>query len=188
MSADPFAQATWVTDVIRFWFGELTPEQWFKKDATVDRAINDRYRAVHDAVSAASANVLLADSQTALASIVVLDQFSRNMFRGTARAFASDGKALGLATAAIGNGFDMATAVAPRQFFYMPFEHAEDRVLQGRSIELFAALGSEELMKYALAHQTIIERFGRFPHRNEILGRVSTAEELAFLQEPDSSF
>jgi uncharacterized protein (DUF924 family) len=129
----------------------------------------------------------LVDADTALAATIVLDQFSRNMFRGTAAAFAADTKALAIAEAALARGFDRGLPDARRQFFYLPFEHSEDAEVQKRSVELFATLGPEAL-RWADAHKVIIDRFGRFPHRNAVLGRVSTPEELEFLSGPNSSF
>lgn len=123
-----------------------------------------------------------------LAAIIVLDQFPRNMFRDDARAFATDQAALALAKRAISEGTDMRLAPEQRAFIYLPFQHAETRDDQARSIELFTALGNPNNLDFALRHQAIIACFGRFPHRNSVLGRASTAEELAFLQEPGSSF
>jgi len=128
-----------------------------------------------------------ADARTALAATIVLDQFSRNMFRGTPAAFAADAQALAIAEAAIARGFDVGLPPERRQFFYLPFEHAEDPGLQARCVELFTPLG-EEAVRWAMAHKVIIDRFGRFPHRNAILGRASTPEEIEFLRGPNSSF
>jgi uncharacterized protein (DUF924 family) len=177
----------WADGVLRFWFEECVPEQWFKKDDAFDRALGERFRVLHAAVAALPVEHCLADAQTALAAVLVLDQFSRNMFRGTPRAFAADAQALALAEKAVACGFDRETPVERRKFFYLPFEHAEDARAQARSVELFAPLGEENL-RWATAHKAIIDRFGRFPHRNAILGRISTPEEIAFLAGPDSSF
>ncbi len=188
MNSRSYVQPTWVGDVLHFWFEELTPGQWFRKDAEVDRTIIARFGDVHTRVATAIPATLLADAATALASIITLDQFSRNIYRASARAFAQDAQALTLATASIAKGFDVAVPVERRLFFYLPFEHAEDRVHQQHSVAMITALGNEKYTAYALAHQAIIERFGRYPHRNAMLGRTSTAEELEFLQEPGSSF
>ena len=139
-------------------------------------------------VAAAPEDALLADSKTALAAVIVLDQFSRNMFRGTPNAFENDAKALAIAEAAIGGGFAEALSADGRLFLYLPFEHHEGAEAQARCVELMSALGDPELTKYAQAHKDIIDRFGRFPHRNAILGRRSTEEELEFLEGPGSSF
>ena len=178
----------WVAEVLQFWFAELSAEQWFKRDASVDERIGARFLPVHQVVSATPDAALLRDARSALAAVIVLDQFSRNMFRGDPRAFASDAKALAIAEAAIEKGYTEALTKDERLFLYLPFEHCEDRAQQARCVELMAGLGDPELTKYAVAHRDIIERFGRFPHRNTILGRVSTAEESEFLKGPGSSF
>jgi uncharacterized protein (DUF924 family) len=131
---------------------------------------------------------LLANANIALAAVIVLDQFSRNMFRGTPRAFASDGRAFNLADVAIAKGFSEVLNPDGRLFLYLPFEHCENIEAQHRSVALISALGDSDLTKYAEAHRDIIVRFGRFPHRNTILGRTSTAEEIEFLKSPGSSF
>jgi uncharacterized protein (DUF924 family) len=177
----------WVGDVLRFWFEECVPEQWFKKDDAFDAALRQRFGDAHRRVMALAHEDCLRDVDTALAATIVLDQFSRNMFRGTPEAFASDAKALAIAEAAVARGFDRSVDEARRRFFYLPFEHSEDAEVQKRSVVLFATLGSDAL-RWAEAHRVIIDRFGRFPHRNAILGRVSTPEEIEFLAGPDSSF
>ena len=123
-----------------------------------------------------------------LAAVIALDQFPRNLYRGDPRAFAADPAALALATEAVERGLDRAMSIDERKFLYLPFEHSEDPAVQARSVELFAALEDEDTLGYALRHKEIIDRFGRFPHRNEVLGRESTPEEIEFLKEPDSSF
>ena len=190
MPDDPGSSSatTWVAEVLQFWFGELNAEQWFERDASVDERIRARFAPVHDLVSATPDAALLGDARSALAAVIVLDQFSRNMFRGDPRAFASDAKALSIAQAAIGKGYLGELSKDERLFLYLPFEHCEDRAQQARCVELMSGLGDPELTRYAIAHRDIIERFGRFPHRNAILGRVSTAEEIEFLKEPGSSF
>ena len=125
-------------------------------------------------VSATPDAALLRDARSALAAVIVLDQFSRNMFRGDPRAFASDAKALAIADAAIGKGYLGELSKDERLFLYLPFEHCEDRAQQARCVQLMSELGDPELTRYAVAHRDIIERFGRFPHRNAILGRTST--------------
>ena len=123
-----------------------------------------------------------------LAAILVLDQFPRNLFRGDARAFATDEAALGLAKRAIAEGIDLKLTPAQRSFVYMPFQHSEEKADQARSIELFTALGNPLNLDFAIRHKDIIDRFGRFPHRNAILGRTTTDEEATFLKQPGSSF
>jgi len=178
----------WVQDVLKFWFEQTQPDQWFEKDPTFDATIRDRFLGLHEAVVFRDNNSLLADAQTALAAVIVLDQMSRNMFRGTPRAFASDEQALCLADAAIARGFDAGLSKDQRMFLYLPFEHAEDRRSQARCVELMASLGDPEVQKWAEAHRVIVDRFGRFPHRNAVLERVSTPEEIEFLKQPNSCF
>jgi uncharacterized protein (DUF924 family) len=177
-----------VQDVLKFWFEQTRPDQWFEKDPTFDATIRDRFLGLHEAVVFRDNNSLLADAQTALAAVIMLDQMSRNMFRGTPRAFASDEQALWLADAAIARGFDGALSKDQRMFLYLPFEHAEDRRSQARCVELMASLGDPEVQKWAEAHRVIVDRFGRFPHRNAVLERVSTPEEIEFLKQPNSCF
>jgi uncharacterized protein (DUF924 family) len=178
----------WITEVLHFWFREITREQWFKRDAALDDQIRARFLPVHDLVSATPDAELLADPRRALAAVLVLDQFSRNMFRGTPRAFASDAKALAMAEGVIANGFAASLSKDELLFLYLPFEHSEAHAAQLRCVELMSSLGDAELTRYAQAHCDIIERFGRFPHRNEVLGRTSSAEEIEFLKQPGSSF
>jgi uncharacterized protein (DUF924 family) len=183
------AQASdWVADVLRFWFEELRPTQWFTKDPGLDEIIRMRFLCVHERVAAAQDSELLADPRTALAATIALDQFPRNMFRGAARAFATDARALAVADRAVSRGFDARVSQNQRLFLYLPFEHSEEPIMQARSVGLFRALGDPEQTKYAEAHKAIIDRFGRFPHRNAILGRPSTPAEEAFLKEPGSRF
>jgi len=173
---------------LRFWFEETAPEQWFRQDAAFDASLRARFALTHEQVASLALDTCLGDASTALAAVIVLDQFSRNMFRGSPGAFASDAKALRLAQAAIDKGLDREVPANARLFFYLPFEHAEDSAVQERAVSLIASLADPELVKWAAAHKAIIDRFGRFPHRNVALGRVSTAEERDFLEEPGSSF
>jgi uncharacterized protein (DUF924 family) len=180
--------SNWDADVLEFWFGELQPRQWFIKDPELDELIRTRFLGVHEGVAAAPESELVAGPRTALAAVIALDQFPRNMFRGVAKAFATDAKALALADKAISRGFDAVLSPAERQFLYLPFQHCEEPSVQARSVALFRALGDPEQIKYAEDHKAIIDRFGRFPHRNAILGRASTLAEEAFLREPGSAF
>lgn len=180
--------ADWVGDVLTFWFKETTPEQWFKKDKEFDATVRKRFLALHEVLAARPSEELFADARTALAAVIVFDQMSRNMFRDTPRAFATDGLAFWIAQAAIAKGFEATLSKDERMFLYLPFEHAEDPQAQARCVALMATLKDPELTKWAEAHKVIIDRFGRFPHRNSILGRASTAEEVEFLKEPGSSF
>lgn len=178
----------WVSQVLDFWFREADREQWFKKDEGFDAEIRRRFLALSEALAAVPDEVLLADPRTALAALIVFDQMSRNMFRGSPRAFALDPRALALAEAIVARGYDKGMTKDERMFCYVPFEHAEDPHAQARCVELMSGLDDPELMKWVVAHKVIIDRFGRFPHRNATLGRASTEEEIAFLKEPGSSF
>jgi len=178
----------WVYEVLRFWFEETRPSQWFEKDERFDAEVRRRFLALHEMLARQPVASLLTDERTVLASVIVFDQMPRNMFRGTARAFATDGKALRIAEAAVAQGFDRALTKDGRMFLYLPFEHAEAREAQARSVALVAGLGDPALTKWAEAHKAIIDRFGRFPHRNVALGRASTPEEAEFLKQSGSSF
>ena len=177
----------WIGDVLDFWFKELGPEDWYKKDDAIDATIQERFGALYEAL-ARTTHADVPTARGALATVIVLDQFPRNMFRGSPKSFTSDTKALAIAQSAIARGIDRELAASERQFLYMPFQHSEDRGVQERSVELFADLGDAEVLRYAELHRAIIDRFGRFPHRNAVLGRASTPDEIAFLREPDSSF
>ncbi|MGD9805344.1 MAG: DUF924 family protein [Hyphomicrobiaceae bacterium] len=187
-SASATPEPSWVGDVIRFWLDETPAEKRFKKDTAFDDEIRARFGAVYEAIAAAPPKGDALTPRIALATLIVLDQFSRNMFRGNPKAFAADGVARSIARAAVDGGLDRQLDVAARFFIYLPFEHSEDIVDQARSVDLIATLGNAEWDRYAIAHKEIIERFGRFPHRNDVLGRASTDEEIAFLKEPGSSF
>src|SRR5262245_57736465 len=182
------ARDDWVDDVLRFWFEETAPQRWFEKDEAFDAEVRRRFLARHEALAARPAASLLTDGPTALAAVLVFDQMSRNMFRGSPRAFATDAKALEIADAAIARGFDSGLTKDERQFLYLPFEHAEDGQAQARCVALMAGLGDPELTRWAEAHKVVIDRFGRFPHRNAVLGRPSTPEEVEFLTHPGNSF
>ncbi len=177
----------WAAEVLHFWFEETPSEQWFERDDAFDQQLRQRFLPLHATIAALANEACLADAGTALAATIVLDQFSRNMLRGTPEAFATDAEALAIAQGAVARGFDTTLPEERRQFFYLPFEHAEDAAAQARSVALFATLG-EEYLRWAEAHKVIIDRFGRFPHRNAVLGRASTPEEVAFLRQPGSSF
>jgi len=178
----------WDRDVVKFWFEELSPKHWFVRDERVDRDIADRFSDLYESLSCQLPPLCRTSPQAALAAIIVLDQFSRNLFRGSAKSFVMDERALELAGDAISRGLDKKLSDEQRQFIYMPFMHSEDPLVQVRSIELFTALGNENNLKFAISHKDIIYRFGRFPHRNEILRRTSTSDEVEFLQQPGSSF
>jgi uncharacterized protein (DUF924 family) len=193
-------------DILEFWFGPsrgLAPsaagatrapsarEAWFRKDPAFDDAIRARFApAVEAALAGAYAD--WTDAAGALARVLLLDQFTRNLFRDTARAFAGDARALAVAQAAIAAGHEGALDRYGRWFLYLPFEHSEDAAMQQRSLALFgtlaAATGDRVPLEWAEKHAAVIRRFGRYPHRNAILGRASTAAEAAFLREPGSRF
>ena len=184
----PAGEPAWVADVLRYWFDELTLDQCFQKSDVTDAAVRDRFGGLHTRLAAADGTINTAAPRELLAAIIVFDQFSRNLFRGSAHAFATDPIARRLAHAAIDDGLDQAMTSRERIFVYLPFEHSEDAADQAQSVNLFAALNDPELDKFALAHKVIIDRFGRFPHRNAALGRESTPEEIEFLKGPMSSF
>lgn len=175
-------------DILDFWFDALTPQQHFAKDAALDASVRARFSATLEAAARCEQWAWRASASGRLAEIVVLDQFSRNIFRDTPRAFAQDALALVLAQELVASGQDRSLPVAQRAFAYMPYMHSESALVQAQAVALFAQPGLEHNLHFALRHQAIIDRFGRYPHRNAILGRNSSAEELAFLAEPGSSF
>jgi uncharacterized protein (DUF924 family) len=170
-------------DVLNFWFEETKPEQHFKKDAAFDTQIKQRFLATYWAAVRGELSDWRATPEGRLAEIIILDQFSRNMFRNDPQAFAHDPLALALAQEAVRSGDDMKLAMPMRRYLYLPFEHSESRKVHADAAKLFESLGDEESLKYELLHKEIIDRFGRYPHRNAILGRASTDEEQAFLKE-----
>jgi uncharacterized protein (DUF924 family) len=177
----------WVNAVLDFWFAELDEAEWWVKSESLDAQIRDRFLSLHERLAADDAEVALLP-RPLLASTIVLDQFSRNLFRRTARAFAADPAARRLSRTAIERGFDLAMKHEERLFLYLPFEHSENREDQALSVELIVRLGNEEWSRIATAHKAIIDRFGRFPHRNAILGRSSSAEEAALLRESPAAW
>lgn len=181
-------EPAWVGDVLDFWFIELSREDWYGKAKALDDTVRARFSGLHETLCKAPPNAGEATARTLLAAVVVLDQFPRNMFRGTARAFASDGTALGLARAAITRGLDRELTFDQRHCLYLPFQHSENPADQARACELYESLGDAEGLDFALRHKAIIDRFGRFPHRNRALGRRSRPEEIDFLEQPGSDF
>lgn len=199
--------ATDFEQVLEFWFGELDasgrakPEvakRWFQGGPAFDRAVRDQFLSVHAAVAAGGHEDWLTTPRGRLALVIVLDQFSRNMFRGTPASFARDGRALELSFDGIARGDDKKLRTDERTFLYMPLMHSEKLAVQERCVDLFATFGDSlaedardavtRNLDYAVRHRDIIRRFGRFPHRNAILGRASTPEEAEFLKQPGSSF
>lgn len=191
MSAQPHSPEA----VLDFWFGTdgQARAEWFRKDDAFDRLIAGRFGALVERALAGELRDWEAQPASALALILLLDQFTRNIFRGTPRAFAGDALALAAARALVASSGDAALPPLGRSFVYLPFEHAEDLAAQHEAVRLFSALEASApqakgMLEYALRHRDIVARFGRFPHRNAILGRESTPEEIAFLREPGSSF
>ena len=174
--------------VIDFWFEEIDSKSWFKKDDAFDQLLKDRFFETLQRASRAELYTWRESAEGRLAEIIVLDQFSRNLYRGSELAFASDPLALALAQEAVAQGCDRELSSEKRTFLYMPYMHSESLMIHDIAVELFTDLGREDNLKYEIMHKDIIERFGRYPHRNEVLGRVSTAEELEFLEQPGSSF
>ena len=168
--------------ILDFWFA-AGPDRWFKKDVAFDREIAERFGGAHAAAAAGKLDSWRDSARGALALIILLDQFPRNMFRDTPQAFATDEQALAVAEAAVTRGFDKIFPLPERRFFYMPFMHAEDPAMQRRCVELCEKAGDKEGLKHARIHADIVDLFGRFPHRNPILGRKTTADEERFLDE-----
>jgi uncharacterized protein (DUF924 family) len=187
-SDTPPGEPAWVGDVLQFWFAELRPADWFAKSDALDASIRLRFGALHERLAAGGEPMHAPTPRLLLAAVIVLDQFSRNLHRDDARAFAADAQARALARRALELGVDRGLSPGERLFFYLPFEHSEALADQELAVRRVAELGDPGWTRYAQAHRDIIARFGRFPHRNAVLGRASTPEETAFLQEPMSSF
>ena len=175
-------------DILDFWFAEIQPAQWWSKSDDFDRLIATRFGAVLQAAARCELYAWRATPAGRLAEVIVLDQFSRNINRGEAQAFANDALALGLAQEAVAAGADQGLLPAQRAFLYMPYMHSESAAIHVQAVALFSQPGLEHNLDFELRHKAIIDRFGRYPHRNAVLGRASTAEEAAFLQTPGSSF
>ena len=171
-------------EIVDFWRG-VGPERWFAKDEAFDETCRARFLATHEAAARGDLAEWELSPRGALALIILLDQLPRNMFRGTRRAYATDATALLGAERAIERHFDEAVEPELRRFFYLPFSHAEDLSAQERSVALNAGIGADDIVEWARHHRDIVARFGRFPHRNAILGRETTAEEARFLEESD---
>lgn len=167
-------------DVLDFW-REAGPDRWFKKDEEFDKAIGDRFLGLHERAAAGDLDHWSDDADGSLALLLVLDQFSRNLFRDSPRAFAQDPAALAIAGKALRQGFEGQFDTDMRSFFYLPYEHSERLADQHRSVMLIHSLGNLEFLHYAIVHRDVISRFGRFPHRNAVLRRHSSPAEIAFL-------
>jgi len=175
-------------EIIDFWFLEIEPASWWKKDGNFDQQIIARFSEIHSKASKCELYNWRNSAEGRLAEIIILDQFSRNMFRDSASAFANDPLALALAQEAISVGADLEVEQQRRSFFYLPFMHSESAEIHEQAVKIYQAKGTEDNMNFELRHKQIIDRFGRYPHRNKALGRTSTAEEIEFLSQPGSSF
>ena len=174
--------------ILDFWFEEIQPTQWWSKDDQFDQTIIDRFSGIHAKAAQCELYNWRKTPEGRLAEIIVLDQFSRNIYRDTPLSFTNDALALSLSQEAIRLGADKDVSELKRPFFYLPFMHSESRVIHEVAVDLYTALGNEANLAFELKHKTIIDRFGRYPHRNKILGRVSSSEEEMFLAGPESSF
>jgi uncharacterized protein (DUF924 family) len=172
----------WIAEVDRFWFAALTPDDWFAGGEDLDAKVRERLGPLLARLSADPPAPARLAAEGLSSAVILFDQAPRNIFRGTPRAYATDPLAVAIARYTVESGLDATLDPPRRLFLYMPFMHAEDRALQADSLRLFTALGLDEQIRYATHHKGVVDRFGRFPHRNAILGRVSTPEELAFLE------
>jgi len=183
------ARSTAPRDILAYWFSPRTARRWFQGGEQLDRPVRARFRGVHRAAASGRLTDWLETPTGALALCIVLDQFPRNIYRDTPAAFATDALAREVADAAIARGHDLAAPVPHRLFFYLPFEHSEDLADQERAIALFRGrCNLFDYVHFAERHRDVIARFGRFPHRNPILGRLHTPEERAWLESRDTPF
>jgi len=180
-------EPAWVGEVLDFWFREIGASRWFVKSVELDTLIRERFLALYERIVSGELQGF-GTRRAVLAAVIALDQFPRNMFRDSARAFAGDPMARHLAREAVEQEFDTGLTDEERLFLYLPFEHSEDREDQAISCELIGSIGNDYWTKYALAHKEVIDRFGRFPHRNSALGRTSTRAEIELLKDPMGSF
>lgn len=174
--------------VLSFWFQEIKPAQWWKVDPDFDQLIRERFGELHHRATRVELFEWRQDPKGRLAEVIVLDQFSRNMHRGNRRAFESDALALALAQEAVAAKADLALSHEERAFLYLPYMHSESALIHAVAVDLFRERTPKNNYDFELRHKAIIDRFGRYPHRNALLGRESTSEELVFLSEPGSSF
>jgi uncharacterized protein (DUF924 family) len=175
-------------DIIKFWFGEIEPESWWKKDESFDQLIRERFLAIYQQAANCELFEWRQDALGWLAEIIILDQFPRNMFRDTAQAFDTDRLAVILVQEAVANQVDRELTPPQKSFLYMPLMHSESALIHETAMELYSQPGLEFNLDFEKKHKAIIDRFGRYPHRNAILGRESTDEEVEFLTGPESSF
>lgn len=175
-------------EIIKFWFEELSPSDWWKKDENLDQLIKDRFLNTHEQAINGELFHYRAHSQGRLAEIIIIDQFSRNIFRNRPESFAYDSIALVLSQEAISNKTHQDLNSDMKSFLYMPYMHSESKLIHEEAVKLFSQAGLEFNLDFELKHKKIIDQFGRYPHRNKILGRQSTPEEVDFLKQPNSSF
>lgn len=176
------------TEILKFWFEDITPDQWWAVDDGFDQQIRQRFLPVLEQAKSGELFAWRSEPKGRLAEIIVLDQFSRNIYRGKPEAFAQDGLALVLAQEAISAGAEKVLSPVERSFLYLPFMHSESKKIHEWAEQLYHDNGLAQNYDFELRHKAIIDRFGRYPHRNNILGRVSTEEEIEFLKQPGSSF
>lgn len=175
-------------DVLNFWFHEIDPAMWWQKSAQFDAQINQRFGDLHRQAVLSELYSWRDSAQSALAEILVLDQFSRNIYRDQPQSFAADSMALALAQAAVREGYQQQLSPTETVFLYLPYMHSESLLIHEQAVKLYTELGKADNLEFEHKHKAIIERFGRYPHRNKILGRASTPEEEEFLEQPGSSF
>jgi len=175
-------------NILDFWYKELTPKQWFQKSDELDALITERFTTILEKARQGECYVWRKEPEGRLAEILVLDQFSRNIYRDLPESFAQDPMAIALAQEAVALGVDKGMNDDQKSFLYMPYMHSESALIHEQAVQLFDQPGLEEKLRFELMHKNIIDRFGRYPHRNNILGRTSTTEELEFLEQPGSSF
>lgn len=185
---DAKARGLTANDVLNFWFYELSANDWFSKSQAVDSTIRERFYQLHRAAAHGELYHWRESAEGRLAEILVLDQFSRNLYRDDPRAFACDAMALVLAQEAVAAKLDQQLTVQQRAFLYMPYMHSESLHIHEQAVQLFSQKGLAESLDFEIQHKAIIERFGRYPHRNKVLGRKSTKAEREFLTQPGSSF
>lgn len=176
------------SEILGFWFDEIDHSKWWAKDDDFDKLISDRFSGIHARAARCELFEWRSEARGRLAEIIVLDQFSRNIYRGTPSAFASDPLALALAQAAVSAKADEGLSPLERSFLYLPFMHSESLRIHAIALELYRKNGIQSNLEFEIKHQLIIEKFGRYPHRNGILGRPSTDEEIEFLKQPGSGF
>ena len=174
--------------VIDFWFEELDPSDWWKKDEKLDQTIKDRFLPTHQAAINCELNEWRTQALGRLAEILVIDQFSRNIYRDRPESFLHENLALALSQEAVNGNHDKDLTAKQKAFLYMPYMHSESKVIHEQAVKLFEQPGLESNLDFELKHKVIIDRFGRYPHRNKVLGRPSTKEEIEFLKQPNSSF